>query len=266
MTLSDWNLVTRLPRDRSPNPPGDHPRIFVSLDTHSLYLDQTARPAAQFSPADFSGNSCGLYETTAEYAAKAAADEKGKDADDRIVLIKTIAGAGASTLGSIVVGGSILFAIPGALIGVAAAWAELVLRNGWNNPANLHDPLPTAPAQIDRPAGPGQIGTVIHSVGLAPTDAPADKRQVWPRFRRIPPTAPPDETKLNTVVDGRAYSLWVATAEQPDSRPIWLPSETPTTPSFRGRWGNRVVDDPFNRRAGMRFPDFLFMFLDAIGR
>jgi hypothetical protein len=53
MILADWNLVTTLPRDRTPNPvPGDHPRVFVCLNNHSLYLDQTMRPAEIFSPAD----------------------------------------------------------------------------------------------------------------------------------------------------------------------------------------------------------------------
>jgi hypothetical protein len=111
---------------------------------------------------------------------------------------------------------------------------------------------------------------VIHSVGLTVPDAPADQQEVWPRFKQNPSDPDPadptmlDEDKVDTVIEGRAYSLWVATPDRP--RPIWLPSETQGDPSFRGRWGNRVVDDPFNRRAGMRFPDFAGMFLDAIGR
>ncbi len=55
------------------------------------------------------------------------------------------------------------------------------------------------------------------------------RSQEWPRLN---PQNPDDERKLDTTIDGRAYSLWVANAAQPDSRPVWLPSEDPTTPSF----------------------------------
>jgi hypothetical protein len=54
--------------------------------------------------------------------------------------------------------------------------------------------------------------------------------------------------------------------DKPDSRPIWLPSEELTIASFRGRWGNRVSDHPFNRRAGMRFPELWLMLIEALGK
>jgi hypothetical protein len=269
MTLTDWNLATTLPRDRGPNRvAGDHPRVFVSLNTHSLYLDQASRPAAMFSPVDFSANSCGVYEPVAQGLEKLAADAKGTDDDAQIALVKIIAGAAALALA-----GGFTGWIGGAIVGGSAGdWAaviELVARNGWDVIADP-DPLETTGAQTDHPAGQGEIGTVIHSVGLTVPDAPADQQEVWPRFKQSPSDPDPadptmlDEDKVDTVIDGRAYSLSVVTPDRP--RPIWLPSETQGDPSFRGRWGNRVVDDPFNRRAGMRFPDFAGMFLDAIGR
>jgi len=137
-------------------------------------------------------------------------------------------------------------------------------RGGAAKIADIQDPDRPPPAQFDHPPGVTEIGIVIHSVGVDPPAAPLDKRQVWPRFNKADPND--DRTLIMKDGAGRSYSLWVAAhSDDQDGRPVWLPSEVPSTPSFKGRWGNRAVSDPFNRRAGMRFPEFWAMFFEAIG-
>src|SRR6476661_5547325 len=109
--------------------------------------------------------------------------------------------------------------------------------------ADIQDPDRPPPAQFDHPPTANEIGIVIHPVGVEPPGAPLDKRQVWPRFNKADPN---DDRTLIMNDGGRSYSLWVASqSDNQNARPVWLPSEVPTTPSFKGRWGNRVVSDPF---------------------
>ena len=129
--------------------------------------------------------------------------------------------------------------------------------------ADIQSPDPLPSNQVERPPGPGEIGTMIHPRGVDPPDAPTSGRQQWPRLNL---QNPDDESRVDTIIENRAYSLWVANAAEPESRPVWLPSEDPKKPSFRGRWGNRVENDPFNRRVGMRFPEFWAMFINALGK
>jgi hypothetical protein len=46
---------------------------------------------------------------------------------------------------------------------------------------------------------------------------------------------------------------------------IWWPGDAPDV-GYRGRWGARVANDPFGRRAGMRFPAFSKMFFLALAK
>lgn len=46
---------------------------------------------------------------------------------------------------------------------------------------------------------------------------------------------------------------------------IWWPSDDGQS-GYRGRWGPRVVNDPFNRRAGRRFPEFWKMFFVRLAK
>jgi hypothetical protein len=47
-----------------------------------------------------------------------------------------------------------------------------------------------------------------------------------------------------------------------DTQVWWVPRIE--SAGFDGRWGPRVTNDPNNRRAGMRCPDFMAMFLEGI--
>ena len=51
----------------------------------------------------------------------------------------------------------------------------------------------------------------------------------------------------------------------PNLQQVWWPSDT-VHHGYDGRWGPRVANDPQGRRAGMRFPDFALMFLQALAR
>ena len=46
---------------------------------------------------------------------------------------------------------------------------------------------------------------------------------------------------------------------------IWWPGDDDKS-GYRGRWGPLVVDDPFKRRSGMRFPKFWRMFFVAMAK
>jgi hypothetical protein len=264
MKIFDWgSLVTKVMRPRLNAADGEHPRIFVARGTHGLYLDQNTRPLPSFSPADFSSASCGEFETVAAANAASAAKRAEREEDERIILGKYITAAVAGAVSGSFLGP--IGAVGGAIAGgvTNGTWANLIEGTSVAEIANLQPPDPLPSAQVDHPPGPGEIGTVIHPRGAVPPDAPTSGRQEWPRLNL---QNLDDETKLDTVIDGRASSLWVANATAPDSRPVWLPSEDPNAPSFRGRWGNRVENDPFNRRAGMRFPEFWSMFINAIGK
>jgi hypothetical protein len=264
MQVFDWDLVTKVTRPRPNAAFGEHPRIFVARGTHGLCRDQNARPLPEFSPTDVSSSSCGEYERLAAAFAAEAAERADREEDDRIMVGKFIAAATAGAVGGSFMGP--LGALGGAIAGGLYAGTVANLLEGsvvMARLAGLQPPAPVAGTQFDRPPGPGEIGTVIHPHGVDPPDAPVNGRQQWPRLNA---QNPDDERKLDTVIDGRSYSLWVANSGDPDSRPVWLPSEDPNTPSFRGRWGNRVENDPFNRRVGMRFPEFWFIFINALGK
>ena len=65
---------------------------------------------------------------------------------------------------------------------------------------------------------------------------------------------------------GADLGSWQSTVVERGSQ-VWWPGESPGS-GYRGRWGPRVANDPFGRRAGMRFPDFwrMFFLAFAIGK
>jgi hypothetical protein len=58
--------------------------------------------------------------------------------------------------------------------------------------------------------------------------------------------------------NGRHYDFIVDRAAQ-----VWWPADDGKS-GFRGRWGQRVQQDPLGRRCGPRFPNFAKMFLLAL--
>ena len=70
----------------------------------------------------------------------------------------------------------------------------------------------------------------------------------------------------NVIGAGTELGSWRSTVVERGSQ-VWWPGESPGS-GYRGRWGPRVANDPFGRRAGMRFPDFwrMFFLAFAIGK
>lgn len=62
----------------------------------------------------------------------------------------------------------------------------------------------------------------------------------------------------NVIGAGTELGTWRSTVVEREKQ-VWWPGDSPES-GYRGRWGPRVANDPFGRRAGMRFPDFYRMF------
>jgi hypothetical protein len=93
-------------------------------------------------------------------------------------------------------------------------------------------------------APPAGEGKTIRPAGLVISDAGSDVS---------------DWTSAQGVIVGlRWYDFLVDRTTQ-----LWWPGDDGQT-GFRGRWGQRVENDPVPRRAGMRFPQFHKMFFLAL--
>ena len=77
-----------------------------------------------------------------------------------------------------------------------------------------------------------------------------------------PKSVPPQ----NVIGAGTELGTWQSTVVD-RGKQVWWPGDSPGS-GYRGRWGPRVANDPFGRRAGMRFPAFWRMFFlsYAIGK
>ncbi|OBB76193.1 hypothetical protein [Mycolicibacterium monacense] len=125
--------------------------------------------------------------------------------------------------------------------GYTAALLEGVLTAGGNV-------LPTDPP--GDPANPDQ----------APAAA-GDGRTVKPANLTVPDAGPDVEdwrSQEDLLVNARTYGFLVDRATQ-----VWWPSDD-LQQGFRGRWGQRVADDPVPRRCGPTFPEYWKMFLAAV--
>jgi hypothetical protein len=113
----------------------------------------------------------------------------------------------------------------------------------FGSPDTVAEPGP----QTDQTAGPGTgFGKIIRPNGLKFSEASSSPALV--DWNVDPRTAP----------DGRSYDLAIDRSTQ-----AWWAPRTENR-GFSGRWGPRVTNDPNNRRCGMKCPDFLIMFLEAI--
>jgi hypothetical protein len=70
--------------------------------------------------------------------------------------------------------------------------------------------------------------------------------------------------KRYAAADGRVYDSVVSRAAQVWWTPRRKQASAPEGLGWFGRWGPRVTNDPFNRRAGGKCPDFVALFLEAI--
>ncbi|MCV7155043.1 hypothetical protein [Mycolicibacterium pyrenivorans] len=126
-------------------------------------------------------------------------------------------------------------------VGLIAAWIELVGSAGG---AFLPEDAPGDPPDPDQaPTAAGEGRTV------KPANLPASYEwtdvQDW-------------RSQEGLVSNGRTYGFLVDRATQ-----VWWPSDD-LQDGFRGRWGQRVIDDPVPRRCGSKFPEYWKMFLTAV--
>ncbi|MBB2769121.1 UNVERIFIED_ORG: hypothetical protein GGE11_000016 [Mycolicibacterium obuense] len=125
--------------------------------------------------------------------------------------------------------------------GYTAALLEGILTAGGNV---LPEDGPGDPPSPDQaPSAPGD-GRTVKPANLTVPDAGADV-QDW-------------RSQEGLLVNGRTYGLVVDRATQ-----VWWPSDDLQN-GFRGRWGQRVADDPVPRRCGPEFPEYWKMFLSAV--
>lgn len=102
---------------------------------------------------------------------------------------------------------------------------------------------PTPPTDV---TGGPDFGTILRPNGLAMLEtAQATTVTDW-------------NVKNFSTPDGRSYDVFVDRVRQP----WWAPRVE--TAGFAGRWGPRVTNDPNSRRAGMKCPDFLALFLEGV--
>lgn len=247
MTIFDWKQVDRVKSDGN----AQHPKIFVSLGTHGSYLKPGPHTVTPFTPSgiDPSRQSCGQVEAlddaiSAEVIGIPAT--KGADAQPIITIAKALA-AGAAGL---VVAGPL-----GGLAGVVAGalgWAGI--EGAFGTFGSPQGP-PLSPTQPTDQTGSPDFGVIIRPDGLPL----------------------PEESMAKTVIDwaiapytsgGRSYDFVVDRTTQvwwvPRPAPRPNSSDLPGGAGFNGRWGPRVTNDSNTRRAGMKCPDFLVMFLEAI--
>ena len=239
MTVFEWSKVQLIANTT-------HPKIFVSLETHGNYLgsepgaaDPHLHPVTSFSPpaVDPSRNSCGQVEALDDVISGEETLKPGTPGSDdspstTITLVK-------------------IFLIP-----YGAIWAAIEA-----NEASKTDPTdpvlasPTPP--VDRTGGPTY--QIIRPTGLSSTETRADATKVtdWNVERYTTPD--PDGRAYEFVVD-RIQQVWWA--PRPAPRPA--SDDLPGAEGFGGRWGPRVMHDPNSRRAGMKCPDFLLLFLEAV--
>ncbi|MEZ0342455.1 hypothetical protein ACAG25_21040 [Mycobacterium sp. pV006] len=136
--------------------------------------------------------------------------------------------------------------VAGALLGALgpalfAAYLELVASagGGYLESATPGDP----PTPDQAPAAPGE-GRTVKPANLPVPDAGSDV-QDW-------------RTQEGFSANGRTYGFVVDRATQ-----VWWPSDDLQN-GFRGRWGQRVIDDLVQRRCGPKFPEYWKMFLTAV--
>jgi len=232
MVVHDWGDAKTF--SESP----DHPRIFVARDTHSLYLDPGQKELKPLLPFDFSTEFCGATEGLAKLVSSEP-PLAGSNFSEAFPLTFVKLFGGAAVTGLVGLG------FAGAVAGLI--WGLNEFEDPVQPPAAIR---PTV--QQDFPPEADEFGIILHPPNFVPPDADRGTPRSWPPASTIP-------------LNNRTYSTIVDRTNPDESkRQIWLPSGTNALQGFEGRWGPRVSRDPFGRRAGMRFPEFTSMFLEAL--
>lgn len=220
-------MMELLPWDSVPSA-GDHAGVKVASGTHNLYpLDRTQGDPGGVRPQWFDFGS-----STSEPGNKMAQDmmeSPATNASSAVVLAK-------------VLGGLALLGPLGAVVGAVAGVAEAT---------EIHEALDEKPE-----LKPGE--------GAAPEwpddlEDPRDKLLEPESAQAIVPQGRADLVPALIGADAAAVSFWMEDGERAlvdrTQQLFWGDEITPGH-SYQGRWGVRCSDDPFNRRAGGKFPEF----------
>jgi hypothetical protein len=225
MSIIEWAKLTTF------TDAPQHVRVFVGLGTHSLYLEPGPTELKPLNPLDPAYQFCGSLE---EWQAWNDA-HKGAPGHLAAAMLKAVSG--------------LVFGLPGELAGMA--WGLMEDGPLWKDSDTVHSP--PAPSLSDQAPAEGDFGNVIHPIDFVPPDVGGGTPIPWP--------------VQDTIMDPftrRTYSIIVdRRTPNEDLRQIWWPG-VQNKAGYLGRWGPRVSQDPSARRAGMKFPDFAGMFLDAL--
>ena len=205
-----------------------HPLLFVSLGTHGLYLSPGPHTVQPFTAGiSAGGGSCGAV-------------EKLDDVISGELVLSPATPPGTDPPPTNVVVAKLL----GLLIGWIALGIELA--TGYPTFGGAEVDATPHPVSTDL-TGSTTFGTILAPPAITVPGVTATRQVEW---QVNPFTAPaPDNRKYDFVID-RSTQVW------------WVPRTE--SAGWDGRWGPRVTNDPNNRRAGMRCPDFMGMFLEAI--
>jgi hypothetical protein len=217
MKVSEFSSVTFVEDVGADGLIGEHPRLFVALGTHSLYLSPGTHDVDPY-PGDIRPVLC-MFDTPALAPPPATDDAPSVP----VALAK-------------------LFGI--ASVDLIAALVALVLEGVLPAPGQGLGVVGSADSGPPDQAPAAGEGKTIRPAGLFIPDAGSDVN---------------DWTSAQGVIVGlRKYDFLVDRTTQ-----VWWPGDDGQT-GFRGRWGQRVENDPVPRRAGMRFPEFHKMFFLAL--
>ncbi|WP_353070039.1 hypothetical protein RBB75_07380 [Tunturibacter empetritectus] len=205
-----------------------HPLLFVSVGTHGLYLTPGPHNVTPFTAGiSAGGGSCGAVEKLDDVISGEAVLSPG-----------TPPGTQPPPTWVVVL----------KLLGLVVGWVVLGIEEaeGWSTFGSTEvDATPNA-VSTDQ-TGTTTFGTILAPAAITVPGFTATRQIDW---QVNPFTAPaPDGRKYDFVIDRTSQVWWVPRTE---------------SAGWDGRWGPRVTNDPNNRRAGMRCPDFMEMFLEGI--
>lgn len=235
MKLAEWQPTTG-PTSGLPATIGTHPKLFVALGSHSLYVSPAgAQSLHAYQPGDWP-DYCGKRDTPRPTEPPPSGDpddpygsDEGWFGDLLAALGKFLAGLGT--------GGA-----PGAVIASLAIGEE----GGVGNP--LGYPIPTdIIGDTPTPDATPPI-TPIDAITIRPAATPVPEEgavQTW-------------KSKQQADQDGRKYDYLVDRDKQ-----MWWPHPD-NEHGYYGRWGQQVAADPMGRRSGPHFPNYVRMFLAAL--
>ena len=238
MTVTKWQVKTDVHEELLPHTVEGHAVLYVSVGVHSLHLQPGAHEVDPYLP-ESTPVACGQFDSPdalKEYQdSLPSTEEEGSPA-----------AAWAKIVAGLFLGG-----LPGLVGGaIATALEGLPLGSGFSGVATGSGP-PAKPAidvgaAASDPFSPQIIGPKdlnLKDFGLFP----GANSLSWNNSR-------------NDKVGSRHYDFIVDRSKQ-----VWWPSDDGKS-GYRGRWGPLVVDDPFHRRAGMRFPEFWKMFFIGLAK